>query len=146
MSNGNERKPERGHERTSLSNTGPQYVPIDFLDENYHYRWVNYHKDKLWTAIEKERLGYEPVSAEEFSGQIKSKIIDQKTMISEGYVTCPLKNGSQAVLMKIDRKAYLERKKQDHINREASYRDASLADLEMESMGTKSTFSFTNTK
>ncbi len=142
----NERKPERGSVRQSVTNQGPQYVPTEYLDENFHYRWVNYVQDKLWTAIEKERLGYEPVPVSEINSHIKSKIIKEQGIAKEGYVTCPLKNGGQSVLMRIDKNVYLDRKKFEKEDRDASYQNMVREGLEMASDGTKKTFSFTNTK
>lgn len=137
-----ERNPERGQIRQSLNNKGALHVPEEYLDANYHYRWINYYNDKIHAAIAKERLGYEPVLASEITHQFQSKVITN-AKASEGFVTCDLKGG-QAVLMKIPRDVYLERKKLEKEDRDASYKKAMQDGLEMSSDGTKKTFSFTN--
>lgn len=139
-----ERKPEREPVRQSLSNQGPQYVSKEFLDDNYHYRWVDYTPKKMWAAIEKERLGYDPVPASEVSNYMKSKVIKTQTNIDEGFVTCDLRDGGQAVLMRISKKEYLERKIRERAASKKAYEDTYAEELKGLSIdGTKQTFSFT---
>jgi len=141
----NERKPERGSERISLSHRGPQHFPAEFRDPNFHYRWTNYDPESPWKAMETERLGYDPVPIGE-TNHLKSKIFAQSTIVREGYVTCPLKKGGQAVLMRLPMDVYLERQKQKEEDRKAE-RKAMLAEGMEVSDGTtlKQTYSFTNT-
>lgn len=147
MTNKSERTAERVSERVSLTHQGPQHFPAQFRDENFHYRWVNYVPDKLWKALEAERIGYDPVPMSELGLTAKSKVIKVETIVQEGYLTCPLKGGGQAVLMRLPMSVYLERekaKKQERIAAQNAMVDEGL-DLSS-SEGTKKTFSFTNTK
>lgn len=114
----NERKSERVSERKSSINKGPQYIPEDLLDENYHYRFVYYSNDRMWQALDQERLGYEPVKQSELA-QIKSKVMLPNTAMHDGLVTIPEKNGAMSVLMRIPRKVYEDRIKEEKLERDA---------------------------
>lgn len=141
MSN-KERKPERGSERKSSTNKGPQYVPTDLLDDNYHYRFVYYSPDTMWKALEQERLGYEPVKMSELAS-VQSKVILQNTTIHEGLVTIPERGGAMSVLMRIPRDIYEARIKDEQQER-LEDRKRTLGPEYQQDGGVKPAFKFTN--
>jgi hypothetical protein len=140
----NERKEERGLERVSLQATGQQYFPEQFRDPNFHYRWVNYDPQAPFKATQKERMGYEPVPLAD-TNHVASKIFTKSTVVQEGYVTCPLKSGAVAVLMRMPMKLYLEREALKEAARKAEKKAMSSEGMTVEDNATiKKTFSFTN--
>jgi hypothetical protein len=142
MSNTNERKPERGHERIASTNKGPQYIPHDLLDDNYHYRFVYYSNDTMWKALDQERLGYEPVKVEELAS-IKSKVILPQTNAQDGLVTVPEKGGAMSVLMRIPKAVYLERLEHERLERQEE-RKRHLGPEYQDDYGVRPAFRFNN--
>lgn len=138
MKESNERTQTRDTLRTSLVRQGPQHLPAELRDENFHYRWVNYIPDSPWKALEAERIGYEPVLATEVL-QTKSKVFASRTSTVDGYYTCPIKGGGDAVLMKLPIKTYLEREAAKVAERRAE----NIKGLEITESGSKN-FTFTN--
>ncbi len=136
-----ERNPERTNQRISSSHRGGQYFPKELMDENYHYRWVNYESNKMWKAIETERLGYEPVLATD-TNSFQSKVLPKDSMVKEGFVVCPLRAGGQAVLMRIPRALYEQRKKEDHAIEQAAYKTALQNEIELDGKKSPHVFTF----
>ena len=137
-----ERQAERVSERKSSSNKGPQYIPEDLLDENYHYRFVYYSNDTMWKALEQEKLGYEPVKQAELA-QIKSKVVLPNTTLHDGLVSIPEKGGAISVLMRIPRAVYEERLAEEKAERDAELRKTLGTDYAPEGH-IKPRFTFTN--
>jgi hypothetical protein len=141
MSN-NERKSERVPERKPSTNKGPQYIPQDLLDENYHYRFVYYSSDTMWKALDQERLGYEPVKTSELMS-LKSKVILPTTTVHEGLVTIPERGGAMSVLMRIPRDKY-EARLLEEKNERLEERKRTLGSEYQSDGGIRPSFKFTN--
>ena len=62
-----DRTPERTGERfDGIQGIGPQHIPNELKDSNYHYRWVNYDPERPFKFQSKRALGYDFIPLSEF--------------------------------------------------------------------------------